>query len=168
MRGHNAEGDREALEGARLIGGIAAAGARGAATTSTRARVCSKARSTRAPRWPPPASVSATRWRRRSAAATASRTARRTRSCLPPALRFNAPVAVAEIARFGEALGAQDPVARTEELAHAAGVTRLRDLGVPEGELDEVAVATAQRAGAKANPRPASPAEIAELLRSIW
>jgi hypothetical protein len=31
-----------------------------------------------------------------------------------------------------------------------------------------VAETTATRAGAKANPRPASAAEIAELLRSIW
>jgi maleylacetate reductase len=88
--------------------------------------------------------------------------------CLPPALRFNAAVAAAEIARFGEALHAADPVTRTEELARMAGFERLRDLGVPEDELDEVAEATALRAGAKANPRPASPAEIAELLRSIW
>jgi alcohol dehydrogenase class IV len=39
---------------------------------------------------------------------------------------------------------------------------------VPEDELDAVAEATAVRAGAKANPRPASPAEIAELLREIY
>ena len=51
---------------------------------------------------------------------------------LPPALRFNEPVAGEEIARFGEAIGA------------------------------------AERGGAKANPRPASPAEIAELLRRVW
>ena len=88
--------------------------------------------------------------------------------CLPPALRFNEPVAGAEIARFGEALGADDPIARTEELARLAGYERLRDLGVPEDELDEVAEATSVRAGALANPRPASPAEIAELFRSIY
>ncbi|HJQ74778.1 MAG TPA: iron-containing alcohol dehydrogenase [Gaiellaceae bacterium] len=88
--------------------------------------------------------------------------------CLPPALRFNQPVAAAEIARFGEALGADDAVARTEELSRLAGYERLRDLGVPEDELDEVSEATAVRAGALANPRPASPAEIAELFRSIW
>jgi maleylacetate reductase len=87
---------------------------------------------------------------------------------LPPALRFNQPVATAEIARFGTALGVDDPTARAEELARLSGFERLRDLGVPEGELDEVAEATATRAGARANPRPASPAEIAELLRSIW
>jgi maleylacetate reductase len=88
--------------------------------------------------------------------------------CLPPALRFNEPVAAAEIARFGEALGTHDPPARCEELSRLAGYERLRDLGVPEDELDEVAEATAVRAGAKANPRPASPAEITELFRSIW
>ena len=88
--------------------------------------------------------------------------------CLAPALSFNRPVAGEEIARFGEALGSDDPIERTEELARLAGYERLRDLGVPEDELDEVAEATAERAGAKANPRPASPAEIAELLRGIW
>jgi maleylacetate reductase len=87
---------------------------------------------------------------------------------LPPALRFNEPVAAGEIARFGAALGADDPPGRVEELARAAGFERLRDLGVPEDELDGVADATAVRAGAKANPRAASPAEIAELLRGIW
>ncbi|HVD48896.1 MAG TPA: iron-containing alcohol dehydrogenase [Gaiellaceae bacterium] len=87
---------------------------------------------------------------------------------LPPALRFNEPVAGAEIARFGEALGTERPADRTQELARLAGYERLRDLGVPEDELDEVAEATAVRAGAKANPRPATPAEIAGLLREIW
>jgi maleylacetate reductase len=88
--------------------------------------------------------------------------------CLPPALRFNEPVAAAEIERFGEALGADDAAARAEELSRLAGYERLRDLGVPENELDEVAEATAVRAGALANPRPATPAEIAELFLSIW
>jgi maleylacetate reductase len=88
--------------------------------------------------------------------------------CLPPALRFNEPVVPAAIARFGEALGTDDPAARAEELARASGFTRLRELGVPEDELDDVAEAVVQRAGARANPRQASPAEVAELLRSIW
>jgi maleylacetate reductase len=88
--------------------------------------------------------------------------------CLPPALRFNEPVAGEEIARFGEAIGTGDPVGRTQKLARLAGYERLRDLGVPEDDIDEVADATAVRNGVKANPRPASPDEIAELLRSIW
>jgi maleylacetate reductase len=167
VRGHNAEGDREALEGARLIGASLPRVLEDGHDLDVRTRLLEGAQHAGA------ALASAGlglghamaqalggRYGIAHGAANAL--------CLPPALRFNTPVAVAEIARFAEALGAQDPVARTEELAHAAGVTRLRDLGVPEGELDEVAVATAQRAGAKANPRPASPAEIAELLRSIW
>ena len=88
--------------------------------------------------------------------------------CLPAALRFNEPVAADAIARFGEAMGTADPIARVEELARLAGFGRLRELDVRDAELDEVAEATAVRAGARANPRPASPSEIAELLRSIW
>jgi alcohol dehydrogenase class IV len=89
--------------------------------------------------------------------------------CLPPALRFNEPVAPAAIAGFGEAIGTPDdaPVG-VEKLARLAGFERLRDLGVPEPELPLVAEAAAERVGAKVNPRPASPAEIATLLRSVW
>ncbi len=88
--------------------------------------------------------------------------------CLPPALRFNDTVAGAEIARFGEALGASDPAARCEELARLSGYGRLRDLGVPEDGLREVAELTASRPGALANPRQASPQQILDLFRSIW
>ena len=87
---------------------------------------------------------------------------------LPPALRFNAPAAGEAIRRFAEALGVEDPAARVEELARLAGFERLRDFGVPEKELAEVAEAASERAGTKANPRPASAAEIEELYRSIW
>jgi maleylacetate reductase len=87
---------------------------------------------------------------------------------LPPALRFNAPVAGAEIARFGEAMGTDDPVGRVEGLARLGGFARLRDLGVPEDELGEVAEAAAARPAARANPRPASAPEIEELFRSVW
>jgi maleylacetate reductase len=88
--------------------------------------------------------------------------------CLPVALRFNESVASDEIARFAGALGAPDPVARVEELARLGGFERLRELGVPEDDLPELAAAAAERGGAKANPRPASPAEIEALLRTIW
>jgi maleylacetate reductase len=88
--------------------------------------------------------------------------------CLSPALRFNAAVAPDSIRSFGKAIGAEDPAERVEELAQLGGFERLRDFGVPEDELDEVAAAAAGRAGARANPRPASAAEIAGLLRSIW
>jgi maleylacetate reductase len=88
--------------------------------------------------------------------------------CLPPALRFNEPAVPEAVETFGKAIGSDDPAVRVEELAHLGGFERLRDFGVPEAELDEVAEATAVRPGARANPRPASAAEIAELLRSIY
>ena len=88
--------------------------------------------------------------------------------CLPPALRFNAEAAPDAIRRFAEALEADDPAGRVEELARAAGIGRLRDLGVPEDELPELAETIAARPGARANPRPASPTEIEALLRSVW
>ena len=85
--------------------------------------------------------------------------------CLPAAVRFNTEFLPA---RFGEALGTDDPAARVEELARLGGIGRLRDLGVPEEELPEVASAIAARPGARANPRPAAPAEILELLDAIY
>jgi maleylacetate reductase len=87
---------------------------------------------------------------------------------LPAALRFNAEVAPEAVARFGEALGTEDPPGRVEELAALGGFGRLRDFGVPEADLPEVAAATVERAGAKANPRPASAADVEQLLRSFW
>jgi len=87
---------------------------------------------------------------------------------LPAALRFNQPVAGAEIARFAAAMRTDDPVTRVEELARLGGFERLRDFGVPREELGEVAEAAALRGGALANPRPASPPQIEELLRSVW
>jgi maleylacetate reductase len=80
--------------------------------------------------------------------------------CLPPAMRFNAPV-------VPDAMTAV-PVERVEELARLGGFERLRDFGVPEADLDELSARAAARPGAKANPRPASAEEIAELLRSVW
>ncbi len=88
--------------------------------------------------------------------------------CLPPALRFNAEVVPDEIEVLAEAMGVDDPAAWVEEQARSVGFVGLGALGVPEEDLDEVAEATAARPGAKANPRSATPAQIAELLRSVW
>jgi maleylacetate reductase len=85
--------------------------------------------------------------------------------CLPPALRFNAEFVPPA---FGEALGTGDPAARVEELARLGGIGRLRELGVPREELPEVAEAVAARPGARANPRPASAADILGLLESVY
>ena len=88
--------------------------------------------------------------------------------CLPPALRFNEPVVPYAIASLARALGADDAPRRVEELARLGGFERLRDFGVPEEELVEVAAEAAQRPGARANPRPATPHDVETMLRSIW
>jgi len=80
--------------------------------------------------------------------------------CLPAAMRFNAAVAPLALEVVS--------VETAEQLARLAGFTRLRDLGVPEADLGDIAEAIAVRPGARANPRPASRAEIEELLRSVW
>jgi maleylacetate reductase len=87
---------------------------------------------------------------------------------LPAALRFNGEVEPEAVARFGRALGTDDPAGRVEELARLGGFGRLRDFGVPDEDLPEIAAATVERAGAKANPRAATAAEVEGLLRSIY
>jgi alcohol dehydrogenase class IV len=88
--------------------------------------------------------------------------------CLPPALRFNAEAARAEIAAFAEAMGTDDAARAALELAALSGPTRLRDYDVPEDDLPLVAEAAAARAPARANPRPAPADAILQLLRSAW
>jgi len=89
--------------------------------------------------------------------------------CLPPALRFNTRYAPAAVERFGEAVGdSGDPAGRVETLTALAGPTRLRELGVPEGDLAGLAADAAERGGNLANPKPASPDEIERLLRDVY
>jgi maleylacetate reductase len=87
--------------------------------------------------------------------------------CLPPALDFNRAVVPDEIDRFGAAIGG-DAVERTRELAVLGGFERLRDFDIPEEDLPGLAAAAAERGGNRANPRPATPAEIVELFRRIY
>jgi maleylacetate reductase len=89
--------------------------------------------------------------------------------CLAPVLRFNAAHAPEAVHRFGEAVGAPaDPAVRVEELAALAGPTRLHELGVPEADLPGLALDAAERGGNLANPKPATPQEIEQLLRVVY
>ena len=88
--------------------------------------------------------------------------------CLAPALRFNEPVVPDAIATLASSLMVTDAPTRVEGLARLGGFERLRDLGIPDMELGDVAHQVAERPGARSNPRPASAAQIEALLRSIW
>jgi maleylacetate reductase len=83
--------------------------------------------------------------------------------CLPAALEFNEEVAPDAVRRFREAAGTD-----ARELARLGGFERLRDFGVPEQDLPAVAAATVERAGAKANPRPATVGDVEALLHNIY
>jgi maleylacetate reductase len=78
--------------------------------------------------------------------------------CLPPALEFNRALVPAEVERFGDAIGG-DAVERSRTLAL---------LGVPRDDLPQLSEAASQRAGNLANPRPATADEILALLVAIW
>jgi alcohol dehydrogenase class IV len=55
------------------------------------------------------------------------------------------------------------------ELAALGGFPlRLRDHGVPQAELPEIAEAIVARPGTQANPRSVSPDDALGLLRSVW
>jgi alcohol dehydrogenase class IV len=89
--------------------------------------------------------------------------------CLPPVLRFNARYVPEAVMRFGEAVGDPgDPAGRVEALTALAGPTRLRELGVQEDDLPGLAADAAGRGGNLANPKPASPHEIEQLLREAY
>ena len=83
--------------------------------------------------------------------------------CLPVALEWNEQWVPDAVARFRGAVGV-DP----RELTALGGTTRLRELGIPADDLPSVAQAASERRGNQVNPRPATPAEIEELLRSVW
>jgi len=83
--------------------------------------------------------------------------------CLPPVLRWNEQWAPEAVQLFRAAVGRE-----VEELTALGGPTRLRELGVPEADLPELAEAAAGRAGNRANPQPATAAEIEALLRTVW
>jgi maleylacetate reductase len=88
--------------------------------------------------------------------------------CLAPALRFNEPVVPDAIKHLGQALATPDPAGRAVELAKLGGFERLRDFGVPESDLAGLGEDVAERPGARANPRPVTPADVKQLLRSVW
>lgn len=87
--------------------------------------------------------------------------------CLPPALEFNLPLDPAAVARFSEAVGG-DGAETARSLARAGGFESLRQFGIAEDELPAVAEAASKRAGNQNNPRPATAAEILTLFRSIY
>jgi alcohol dehydrogenase class IV len=92
---------------------------------------------------------------------------------LPYAIEFNRATCVAEFQSIEQHLGLAENVSVGTwliDLQHAAGVpTRLRDAGVAESSLDNIAQATLHERGLAVNPRPVeSAAQIREILAAAW
>jgi maleylacetate reductase len=87
---------------------------------------------------------------------------------LPHTVRFVAPAVPDEMRRVARALGADDDAAGALwMLARRLGApSRLAELGVPAGELDRIAEAAAARVSPQ--PRPASAADLRDLLAAAW
>jgi maleylacetate reductase len=86
---------------------------------------------------------------------------------LPHVVRFNAASAPEAMSRVARALGDDDVADALAVLARDAGApTSLRELDLPEAELDRVAELTL--AQPLQNPRPVELAELRELLSKAW
>ncbi len=99
---------------------------------------------------------------------------------LPHALRFNLDATAARLAPAAGALGVA-PAGPNEVAAAAAAVDwtaaliarlglprRLRDYGVPEADLPRLARLAAESGTVRANPKPATAADVEAILRSAW
>jgi len=87
---------------------------------------------------------------------------------LPHSLRFNQPYAADAIRRLGEAMGTDDPAGKSAELGALGCPMRFRDYKIPEGDLPDVAAQIAERPANKTNPKPATAGEVLEVLRAAW
>ena len=83
---------------------------------------------------------------------------------LPLGLRLAGEQEAEAVARLEDALSGTT----VQQLARLADFGRLRDYGLPEQDLPEVASAAAARPGNLNMPRPASAQEIESLLRSVY
>jgi maleylacetate reductase len=85
---------------------------------------------------------------------------------LPHAMRFNAEVAAAEMARLGAVLGdPADPAGAVARLAIRAGLpSTLSEVGVSDEDLDAVARMSQSSVAVRANPRPVSEEDARAIL----
>lgn len=99
---------------------------------------------------------------------------------LPHVMEFNSPVVPAQYVRVAHAMGVQaggrsdeeviaDGIAAVRALTSDCGVpTRLRDVGVPEEALDELAEVAMTDAAIFNNPRPATYEDLVSLMHAAW
>jgi len=98
---------------------------------------------------------------------------------LPHVIQFNAEAVPDAMSAIADAMESPHPALPRKRGRQAAnGVAalvaslpvpkRLRDAGVPEGILDEVATEAAGTATVRNNPKPVTDADVREILRAAW
>ena len=91
---------------------------------------------------------------------------------LPHVMRWNGDAAVATLDRIGAEIGVDDGARLidrlTERIVELELPTRLRDVGVTEADLDPIAEHAATEASARDNVRPATAADLNEVLLAAW
>src|SRR5205809_1302960 len=99
---------------------------------------------------------------------------------LPHAMRFNIPIATTAYRDLAPTLGVKGEgvgeAARAEEVCKAAATCvrglglprRLRDLGIPRGDLPSVAEEAMESKSVRANPRPVTRADALRILEAAW
>jgi maleylacetate reductase len=86
---------------------------------------------------------------------------------LPHAIAYNTPAAPDAVARIARALGTDNAARGLYDLAKSLGApTALKDIGMPDGQLDRCAEIATQNA--YWNPRPIVQAEIRNLLEAAY
>jgi maleylacetate reductase len=86
---------------------------------------------------------------------------------LPHALAYNARAVPSALTRIERALGERDAPVALQRLARDLGApTALRDIGLPEGDLDRVTELA--MSNAYWNPRPLEPRALRALLQRAW
>lgn len=83
---------------------------------------------------------------------------------LPHSIRLARPRAGDAIGRLARSLGDPDAAAAVERLTQRSGFTTLRELGMRENQVDEVAAAAASRPEVKNTPDPPTVDELRDLL----
>ncbi len=83
---------------------------------------------------------------------------------LPHSVRLVRPRAPDAIGRLARSLGDPDAAAAVARLTQRSGATTLRELGMREDQVDEVAAAAASRAEVKNTPNPPTVDELRDLL----
>jgi len=88
---------------------------------------------------------------------------------LPAVIEFNSGVAAAQMKELGDILGGPDAAAAVRHLNQLLAIApRLRDYGIPEAALPNLAAKAIEDGCHQSNPRPCTEADLLRLYHQAW